>query len=163
MADTESHLDFESNDRMPPGERGGFVALAVLAAALGAGAALLLAPEEGSRTRGRVGRKLRGLTGNAAETIAQLQRELRRRRTRSRREKRIIAAAGFLVGAGLTALLTPESGPATRKLLGGTWSKIKVGAVDRIERLRQSETPPAAENPPVPNVQELGRDPNGVF
>jgi hypothetical protein len=116
-------------------ERGGFVALAVLAAA-GAGAALLLAPDAGSRARQRAGR--------------------------GRLEKRIIALAGFLVGAGLTALLTPETGPATRKLLGGTLSRIKVGAVDRIERLRQTDAPPPAENR-VRSVQELGRDSNDVF
>jgi hypothetical protein len=117
-------------------ERGGFVALAVLAAAAGAGAALLLAPDAGSRARQRAGR--------------------------GRREKRIIALAGFLVGAGLTALLTPETGPATRKLLGGTLSRIKVGTVDRIERLRKTDAPPPAENR-VRSVQELGRDSNDVF
>ena len=117
-------------------ERDGFVTLAVLVAAAGAGAALLLAPDAGSRARQRVGR--------------------------GRREKRIIALAGFLVGAGLTALLTPETGPATRKLLGGTLSRIKVGAVDRIERLRQTDAPPPAESR-VRSVQELGRDSNDVF
>ena len=117
-------------------ERDGFVTLAVLVAAAGAGAALRLAPDAGSRARQRAGRRRRG--------------------------KRIIALAGFLVGAGLTALLTPETGPATRKLLGGTLSRIKVGAVDRIERLRQTDAPAPAENP-VRSVQELGRDSNDVF
>jgi gas vesicle protein len=143
-------------------ERGGFVALAVLAAAAGAGAALLLAPDSGSRMRQRVGRGLQDLRGEAAGTIAQLQREIRKRKGHSRREKRIFALAGLLVGAGLAALLTPESGPATRKLLGGKLSRIKVGAVDRIERLRQSDAPEPVETP-VRSVQELGRDPNDVF
>jgi gas vesicle protein len=144
------------------GEHGGFVALAVLAAAAGAGAALLLAPDSGSRTRQRVGRGLRGLRGEAAGTIAQLQREIRRRKSHSRREKRIFGLAGVLVGAGLAALLTPESGPSTRKLLGGKLSRIKTGAVDRIERLRRPDGPEAAETP-VRSVQELGRDPSDVF
>jgi gas vesicle protein len=55
---------------------------------------------------------------------------------------------GFLIGAGLAALLAPESGGATRKRLGSTLSRIKVGAVERIERLRQRQnsTPaPAGE------------------
>jgi hypothetical protein len=125
-----------SIEHTPPRERGGFVTLAVLAAAVGAGAALLLTPDARSRARQRVGR--------------------------GRREKRIIALAGFLVGAGLTALLTPESGPATRKLLGGTLSRIKVGAVDRIERLRQNDATEPAENP-IRSVQELGRESNDVF
>jgi gas vesicle protein len=131
-----NHDDPKSTEQLPPEERGGFVGLALLAAAVGAGAALLLAPATGSR----------------------------KRRDHSRREKRIIALAGVLVGVGLTALLTPESGPATRKLIGGTLSRIKVGAVDRIGRLRQPDTDEAepAENP-VRSVEELGRDPNDIF
>jgi gas vesicle protein len=143
-------------------ERGGFVALAVLAAAAGAGVALLLAPDKGSRTRQKVGQGLRDLGGEAAGTIEQLQKEMRRRKHRARGEKRIIAMAGLLVGAGLTALLTPESGPTTRRLIGGSLSRIKVGAVDRIERLRRTEVPEPAETP-VRSVQELGRDPSDVF
>jgi hypothetical protein len=53
------------------------------------------------------------------------------------------------VGAGLTSLLTPESGTATRRRLSDTLGRIKVGTVDRIERLRQrteqgGETEPAS-------------------
>jgi gas vesicle protein len=119
-----------------PAERGGTVALTVLAAAVGVGAMLLLAPDEGSKTR---------------------------RRAESRRETRFAAVAGFLVGAGLTAVLAPESGAATRKRMGSTLSRIKVGAVDRIERLRKSEAFQATEDPPVRSIQELGRDSDNVF
>ena len=146
--------------------RGGFVALAVIAAALGAAAAILLAPDEGARTRRRVGQGLRNIGGEAASTIAQLQRDLGRRRAQTRREKRVVALAGLFIGAGITALLTPESGTATRRRLGGTFSRIKVGTVDRIERLRQrgqQEPGAAGESRPVRSVQELGRDPNSVF
>ena len=157
---TPDSVEFSNGHSAP--EHSGFVALAVLAAVAGAGAALLLAPDSGSRTRQRVGQGIRGLRGEAAERVARLQREIRRGKRRSRQEKRIIALAGVLVGAGITALLTPESGPSTRKLLGGTLSRIKVGAVDRIERIRQAETRERGENP-VRSVQELGRDPNDVF
>jgi gas vesicle protein len=126
----------KSTEHTPARERGEFVTLGILAAAVGVGAALLLAPDAGSRARQRVGR--------------------------GRREKRLIGLAGFLVGAGLTALLTPESGPATRKLLGGTLSRIKVGAVERIERLRQNDVSEPAESP-VRSLQELGRESNDVF
>src|SRR4051794_40134029 len=129
MAEEQPQFDLQPANGDPRGERGGFVALAVLAAALGAGAALMLAPEAGSRTRERVGRGLRSLKGEAAETIAQLQREIRKRRRQSRRDKQIIALAGILIGAGVAALSTPESGAATRKRLGGTLSRLKVGAV----------------------------------
>jgi gas vesicle protein len=148
-------------------ERGGFVALAVLAAALGAGAALMLAPEEGARTRQRVGRGFRSLRGEAAETMVQLRREIRRRRRQSQRDRQIAAVAGLLIGAGLAALFTPDSGPVTRQRLGGTLSRIKVGAVDRIERLRQRQTEAAGQayepDAAVRSVHELGRDPNTAF
>jgi len=149
-------------ERTSSGERGGFVALAILSAALGAAAALLLAPASGSHTRQKVGRGIRGISGEAATTIAQLQRDVWKRKHQSRSEKRIVALAGFLVGAGLTALMTPESGPATRKILGGALGRIKVGTVSRIERLRRAEVSAPHENP-VRSVQELGRDPNDVF
>jgi gas vesicle protein len=159
-----NHDPLELSPDPIPGERGGFVALAVLAAALGAGAALMLAPDEGAKTRERVGRGLRTLRGEAAETIGQLQREIRRRRRQSRRDKQMIALAGLIIGAGVAALLTPESGPANRQRLGGTLSRIKVGAVDRIERLRQRQgEAESQEGAPVRSVQELGRDSNTVF
>jgi hypothetical protein len=166
MIDEPTNFDLEPVDSVSQADRGGFVALAVIAAAVGAGAALMLAPEEGARTRERVGRGLRNLGGGATETIAQLQREIRRRRRQSRRDKQIIGLAGLLVGIGVTALFTSQSGAVTRKRLGGTLNRIKVGAVDRIERLRQrqgktrSET---GEETPVRSVQELGRDPDTVF
>lgn len=165
MTDTDLPIQFDSLDNSQEG-RGGFVALAVLAAAAGAGAAILLAPEEGAKTRKRVGKGLRSLRGDAAGTIAQLQREIRRRKSQSRREKRLIALAGILVGAGIAALLAPESGAETRKRLGGTLGRIKVGAVDRIDRLRDrsaERAPDTTEEQPVRSVQELGRDPNTVF
>lgn len=161
---TDEHTRYGSNG-VANGERGGFVALAVIAAAAGAGAALLLAPEAGVKTRKRVGRGLRSFRGEAAETIARLQREIRRSKTNSRRENRLMGLAGLLIGAGLAAVLNPESGPATRQRLGSTWSRIKVGTVDRIDRLRARQEPaePGVEPESVRTVQELGRDPNAVF
>lgn len=165
MTDVTPTTRFDSFESPGTESQGGFVALAVLAATLGAGAAVLLAPEEGAKTRKRVGRGLRSLRGDAASSIARLQREIRHRKRQSRREKRIIALAGVLIGAGLVALLAPESGPETRRRLGGTLGRIKVGAIDRIERIRD-RTPKSletSEDQPVRSVQELGRDPDTVF
>jgi hypothetical protein len=154
------------SDTVSTGEGGGFVALAVLAAALGAGAAVLLAPDEGSRTRKRVRRGLRTLKGDASARVSQLQREIKRRKNQSRREKRMIALAGVLIGAGVAALLTPGAAEV-RTRLGGTLSRIKVGAIDRIDRLRAQTEETASEDSEEPrqvrSVQELGRDPNTVF
>jgi gas vesicle protein len=145
MSDINNHTGNGTPGDSPAGERGGFVALAVLAAALGAGAAVLLAPDEGGETRKRVGRGLRTLRGDAADTVVQLRREIRRRRNQSRREKQIIAVAGLLIGAGVAALFSPESGARVRQRLSGRLGRIRVGAVDRIERLRQGE--PEASSP----------------
>jgi gas vesicle protein len=158
---TELDLDLENGDSVSG--RGGFVALAVIAAAMGAGAALLFKPDRGGTTRGLVGRGLRSLRGEGARTFAQVQREIRRRRNRSRRDKQLIGLAGFLIGAGLAAMVTPESGPATRQRLGSALGRIKVGAVDRIERLRRPSQQTSVESQPVRSVQELGRDSNTVF
>jgi gas vesicle protein len=146
MPDTDPSTQFDSFDATDRGSHGGFVALAVLAAAAGAAAAMLVAPEEGAKTRKRVKQGLQSLKGDAAETIAQLQREIRRRRNQSRREKRLIALSGLLIGAGIAALLAPESGPETRRRLGGTWGRIKVGAVDRLDRLRERTTESSIES-----------------
>ena len=159
-------FDPEQANGASQNERGGFVALAVIAAALGAGAAILLAPDEGARTRKRVAQGLRSFSGEAADRITQLQRDLRRRGEQSRREKRIIGLAGVLIGAGLTALMAPSTGTATRQRLGSTLSRIKVGTVDRIDRLKQRQgasTETGSGNQPVRSVQELGRDPDSVF
>jgi hypothetical protein len=150
MSDMDRNMKNGTSDDSPAAERGGFVALAVLAAALGAGAALLLAPDEGGKTRKRVGRGLRSLRGDAADSVAQL-REKRRRKDQSRREKQVMAVAGLLVGAGVAALLTPGRGAQVRQRLSGTLGRIRVGAVDRIERLRQRE---ANAEPPTASVSE---------
>jgi gas vesicle protein len=151
MSDIDRSMENGTSDDSPSAESGGFVALAVLAAALGAGAAILLAPDEGGETRKRVGRGLRSLGGDAADTVAQLRREIRKRKNQSRREKQVIALAGLLVGAGVAALLTPERGTQVRQRLSGTLGRIRVGAVDRIERLRQRE---ANAEPPTASVPE---------
>jgi gas vesicle protein len=163
MREERTELDLGLENGATVSGRGGFVALAVIATAMGAGAALLFKPDRSGTTRRLVGQGLRSLRGEGARTIAQLQREIRRRRNRSRRDKRLIGLAGFLIGAGLAAMVTPESGPAARQRLGSALGRIKVGAVDRIERIRRAPEQTAAESQSVRSVQELGRDSNSVF
>jgi type VI protein secretion system component VasF len=97
----------EAEEEEEEGGRGGFFTLALIVLALGAGSALLLAPAEGAKTRKRLGKEILELRGSAAKTVARIQREVRRRRTRDRREKRLYAVAGLVVGAGLGAFLRP--------------------------------------------------------
>jgi gas vesicle protein len=66
------------------GRPGGFLGLAFLALAAGAGAALLFAPAEGAATRKVVGARLRDIRSGAEAGVNRLQRELRRREERRR-------------------------------------------------------------------------------
>ena len=103
-------MDTDGFDLEPAEEEGGrgeFFTLALIALALGAGSALLFAPAEGAKTRQRLGKEIVELRGGAARTVARIQREVHRHRTRDRREKRLYALAGLVVGAGLGAFLRP--------------------------------------------------------
>jgi hypothetical protein len=102
--------DFDLEPAEEEGGRGGFFSLALIALALGAGSALLFAPAEGAKTRERLGKEIVELRGGAARTVARIQREVHRRRTRDRREKRLYALAGLVLGAGLGAFLRPMAG-----------------------------------------------------
>jgi hypothetical protein len=99
--------DFDLEPAEEEGGRGGFFTLALIALALGAGSALLFAPAEGAKTRQRLGKEIVELRGGAARTVARIQREVHRHRTRDRREKRLYALAGLVLGAGLGAFLRP--------------------------------------------------------
>jgi hypothetical protein len=103
--------DFDLEPAEEEGGRGGFFTLALIAMALGAGSALLFAPAEGAKTRQRLGREILELRGGAAKTVARIQREVHRRRTRDRREKQLYALAGLVLGAGVGAFLRPLAGP----------------------------------------------------
>jgi gas vesicle protein len=140
--------DFERFDLdSATGEDGGsgFMGMALLALAVGAGAALLFAPAEGTKTRKLVGGRLRGLRGGAAEAIERLQREIHRRDVWRRRERRSSALLGLAVGAGLAALLVPESGPEMRRRLSDRLKRHKQEAEQAGERVvREPDPEPAA-------------------
>ncbi|HUR93259.1 MAG TPA: YtxH domain-containing protein [Gemmatimonadales bacterium] len=123
----------------------GFLGMALLALAVGAGSALLFAPAEGARTRKAVRGRLRELQGGAGAAIERMQRELGRREARRRRqERRTSLLIGLAVGAGVAALLVPESGSETRRRLSDTIRRRGVSAegevpVDRVVREPQPE------------------------
>ena len=83
----EGEMDFTDKD-----ERGAasFVAGVVLGAVLGAGIALLFAPEKGLKSRERLGRRMRSLgesaKGGIDEAARQATRDLLRRRRRLRHQ-----------------------------------------------------------------------------
>jgi gas vesicle protein len=133
---------FDSADREDEG--GGFLGMALLAVAVGAGAALLLAPAEGAKTRKVVSRRLSGLRGDAEEVLARVQREFNRRDSRRRRERRSSALLGLALGAGLTALLVPESGPDIRRRIADRVKRAKQGVAAESERVVREPQPEPA-------------------
>ena len=134
-------FDAEDNARRDEGS-GGFLGVALLAMAVGAGAALLFAPAEGTETRKRVGGRLRHLRGGAEQAFERVQREFGRREARRRRDTRLSALAGLAVGAGVAALFVPESGAETRRRLTESLRRGREQlqqADDRVVREPQSE------------------------
>jgi gas vesicle protein len=126
---------------------GGLFGLALVALAVGAGTALLFAPTEGAKTRELVGERLRGFRGEAENAIGRVQRELHRREARRRQGRRSSALIGLVVGAGVAALLLPQSGAETRRQLSAKLRRRKGDveeAVDRVVRESQSESQPSA-------------------
>jgi gas vesicle protein len=138
-----SRFDLEGTSGEPGGS--GLLGMALLALAFGAGSALLFAPAEGTKTRKLVGGRLRDLRGGAAEAIERLQREINRRDVRRRRERRSSALIGLAVGAGLAALLVPESGPEMRRRLSDKLKRHREEAEQAVERVvREPQPDPAA-------------------
>jgi gas vesicle protein len=177
--DTEFDLEEES------GSRGGSGILtgALLAAAVGAGIALLLAPEKGSETRHQLGRRAREL--QLKERVGRLQSDVlrgagegwrqyvkgggsRRRRLNARRREATIGVLGTLLGAGAALLLAPESGERTRERIGRGIRRARNSASLRWQphhpaNARAFDDFSVASGKPVRSVQELGREGNDVF
>ncbi|MGN6392704.1 MAG: YtxH domain-containing protein [Gemmatimonadales bacterium] len=142
METDDLELDLDLEDEQDGS--GGFLGVALLALALGAGAAMLFAPAEGAKTRQAVGERLKDWRGGAEEALERVQRELKRRESRRRRERRSSAILGLAVGAGLAALLTPESGPnVRRRITQGLKRSEDLSDIDRVVREPQPDPEPA--------------------
>lgn len=138
--------NFDLEDAAGREKGGGLLGLALFALAVGAGAAVLFAPAEGAKTRRLVGERLVSWRGDAGDVLGRVQHELGRRAARQRRERRSSALMGLAVGAGLAALLTPESGPAIRHRITERLrrSDEDVPEIDRVVREPQPDPEPAA-------------------
>ena len=142
MEKDDLELDLDLEDGQEEGS-GGFLGLALVALALGAGAAMLFAPAEGAKTRQLVGERLRDWRGGAEEALERVQRELKGREARRRRERRSSAILGLAVGAGLAALLTPESGPDVRRRITQSLKRSDdLSNIDRVVREPQPDPEP---------------------
>jgi gas vesicle protein len=180
-----SYFDARARGR---GGAGGYIATAVVAAAVGAGVALLFAPEKGVTTRKRLNRRLSelelrdrlgdrlsDLQDYAEEGVDYVQRRVTgRKRSRSRLNPQLLGIAGTVLGAALTAMLAPEG---SRERVRSTVDDLRSSAGDRLERLRRNRRRAARasfdesfegdgrerSNSPVRNVEETAQDPTKVF
>ena len=135
----------------------------MLAAAVGAGVALLLATDAGRDTRQRVARKVRDLElGERMEQLGSVASERfagvrdrarsrhrggRRRRPAPRADSRgdngaLYAALGTVAGAAIAALLTPQGGRETREWIGHTIDDLRNNASLRWREHRARQEAP---------------------
>ena len=130
------------------------IATVALAAAVGAGVALLFTTDTGAETRKSVSRRLRRLElrnrasklGEAAiEGWEQVRGEGGRRMRKLRRDREdnsaLYATLGTVAGAALAALLTPQGGRETREWIGSTFDDIRQNASLRWKEHRGRRTP----------------------
>ena len=187
QADTDSFTLAESSGA----GAGSVVVTAVVAAAVGAGVALLFAPEKGSKTRKRLGKRMRKLelskqleelelgkraamlgTG-AAGGWKKFRKESARRldpEGSSGMNKPLYALLGTLAGAAVAVLLAPDSGSETRQRLGSKLKEMKDDASTRWQEHRagrrasaETGNGSADRDRNVRSVQELGREGSEVF
>ena len=146
---------------------GSLVATAVVAAAVGAGVALLFAPEKGVKTRKRLGKRMRklelakqfeelelgkraakvgsGAAGGWKQFRKESARHLDPARGGSGMNKPLYALLGTLAGAAAAVLLAPDSGAETRERLGNKLRDMKDDASTRWQEHRAGRRG-AAEN-----------------
>ena len=167
------------------GERGrstaSGIATVALAAAVGAGVALLFTTDTGAETRKTVSRRLSqrlrklelknraGRLGEAAlegwdQVRGEGQRRVKKYRSQARSEDHsaLYATLGTVAGAALAALLTPQGGRETREWIGSTFDDIRQNASLRWKEHRARRTAePATEDPLRPETPRPMQQANG--
>ena len=145
--------DFELRRERAGSGAGALLTSTLVAAAVGAGIALLLAPEKGVKTRRRLKKRIGGidlaapirkLRGEASSRWEELQEGVQEEiehqlniRRRSPRREATIGVLGTLVGAGVALLLAPEGGLEMRERLGRSFRGLKDEAESRLHAHRQ--------------------------
>ena len=135
----------------------------MLAAALGAGAAILLAPDEGSKTRKRVTRRSVLSVDDTAERVARFSGKSQRART-NRGGKSYRCLAGLLIGAGIAALSHQEGRKSGRGWVG-RWagSRSAPSTESNVFVPGRRNRADAGGRPRSSHRSGAGRDPNTVF
>ncbi len=145
---------------------GSILTSTLVAAAVGAGVALLLAPDSGSNTRKRIRKRFDGLelgkqaralresisdeAGDRFDAIAERWEGLQDRleaqvgiKRRSAGREAGIGALSTLLGAGIALLLAPERGEVTRDKLSESIRNFRADASTRWRPHRTGETRPS--------------------
>lgn len=148
----------------------GSIATVALAAAVGAGVALLFTTEGGERTREGLRRRFRDLDlGERASRLSDAARggfeRARGEAVRAARHYRepepdhsaLYATLGTVAGAALAALLTPQSGRDSRQWIGDAFDDIRQNASLRWKehRARRARSPETADEA-VRRLEENG-------
>ncbi len=151
--------DIEDLEVAAPGHggRAAVVTTAIVAAAVGAGVAMLFAPEKGSKTRRKLGKQFRKLElrkqleelelgryaasvgSGASEGWNKLRKEGRKRLRRERHgplDRPMFALLGTLAGAAVAVLLAPEAGSETRERISRKFNDLKSDASTRWQEHR---------------------------
>jgi hypothetical protein len=175
-------LDYLDDDSARGG-MGGFLTTAVVAAAVGAGVALLFAPEKGVKTRKKLKKRIDRLElgsrvaeldlenrANALGALAGSGVEYVKRRGRKPEKRRgargpLLGLLGSVAGAALVAYLTPQ-GERMRSAASG-----RVGDFRRNRRAPSSFDEPssfgadplAEPRTPVRDVTDTAQDPTKAF
>jgi gas vesicle protein len=188
MIANSASIDTSYLDEAPrAGRAGGYIAAALAGAAVGAGVALLLAPEKGVKTRRKVNRWVDALEVGARLGLLQAAASKGARagvdyvgrrmgRTPPRRSRaRTFGLVGTLAGIGIATLLAPEGG---RERV----SRVARSASDRFGDFRRArrnggagtssfdrvgtssfDDPLAEPRTPVRSVQETAQDETKAF